>query len=195
MSNQQLVLASSSPFRKELLDRLMLPFDTHSPDIDETPLENEAPQQLVKRLAIEKAKAVAGSYPGALIIGSDQVALHGQKIVGKPHTHERAVQQLKQASAKSIKLFTGLSLYNAKTNSLQSVVEPFTVHFRSLSDNAIENYLRKEKPYNCAGSVRSEGLGVALIERYQGDDPAALIGLPLVRLVSMLENEGFKLFD
>ena len=193
MSNQQLVLASSSPFRKELLGRLMMPFDICSPDIDETPFENETPQQLVERLATEKAKAVADQYPKALIIGSDQVALHGNKIVGKPHTHDVAVQQLKEASAKSIKLFTGLSLYNAKTGSLQSLVEPFTVHFRSLSDDTIERYLRKEKPYNCAGSVRSEGLGVTLIERYEGNDPAALIGLPLIQLISMLNNEGFEI--
>ena len=193
MSNQQLVLASSSPFRKELLGRLMMPFDICSPDIDETPFENETPQQLVERLATEKAKAVADQYPKALIIGSDQVALHGNKIVGKPHTHDVAVQQLKEASAKSIKLFTGLSLYNAKTDSLQSLVEPFTVHFRSLSDDTIERYLRKEKPYNCAGSVRSEGLGVTLIERYEGNDPAALIGLPLIQLISMLNNEGFEI--
>ena len=132
----------------------MMPFDICSPDIDETPFENETPQQLVERLATEKAKAVADQYPKALIIGSDQVALHGNKIVGKPHTHDVAVQQLKEASAKSIKLFTGLSLYNAKTGSLQSLVEPFTVHFRSLSDDTIERYLKKEKPYNCAGSVR-----------------------------------------
>ena len=193
MSNQQLVLASSSPFRKELLGRLMMPFDICSPDIDETPFENETPQQLVERLATEKAKAVADQYPKALIIGSDQVALHGNKIVGKPHTHDVAVQQLREASAKSIKLFTGLSLYNAQMGSLQSLVEPFTVHFRSLSDDTIERYLKKEKPYNCAGSVRSEGLGVTLIERYEGNDPAALIGLPLIQLISMLNNESFEI--
>ena len=195
MLDQQLVLASSSPFRKQLLERLMVPFETISPDIDESPLEGETPRELVERLAIEKAKAVANTYPKALIIGSDQVALHGDTIVGKPHTHERAVEQLKQASGKSITLYTGLALFNASSGAMQSIVEPFTVHFRKLSDETIENYLQKERPYNCAGSVRSEALGVALIERYQGDDPAALIGLPLIRLVSMLKNEGYPLLN
>ena len=193
MPNQQLVLASSSPFRKVLLERLMVPFETCSPDIDETPGKSETPKELVKRLAVEKAKAVASRYPDALIIGSDQVALHGSKIVGKPHTHERAIKQLQEASGKSIQLFTGLSLVNARNGSVQSLVEPFTVHFKKLSEQTIERYLQKERPYNCAGSVRSEGLGVALIERYDGNDPAALIGLPLIRLVSMLENQGFDL--
>ena len=195
MLDQQLVLASSSPFRKQLLERLMVPFETISPDIDESPLEGETPRELVERLAIEKAKAVADTYPKALIIGSDQVALHGDTIVGKPHTHERAVEQLKQASGKSITLYTGLALFNASSGAMQSLVEPFTVHFRTLSDETIENYLQKERPYNCAGSVRSEALGVALIERYEGDDPAALIGLPLIRLVSMLKNEGYPLLN
>ena len=190
-----LVLGSSSPFRKELLEKLMLPFETVSPDIDETPLDNESPIALVERLAVEKARAVADQFPNALIIGSDQVALHGNEIVGKPHTHERAVEQLRTASGKQIKLYTGLALFNSKSGSIQSEVIPFTVHFKNLSDHVIEAYLRKEQPYNCAGSVRSEGLGIALLERFEGDDPNALIGLPLIRLVAMLENEGFSLFE
>jgi len=194
MPNPRLILGSSSPFRKMLLDRLMVPFDTINPDIDETPLENETPVQLVERLAIAKALEIAKSQPNALIIGSDQVALHGSEIVGKPHTHERAIAQLEAASGKKIELFTGLALVNSATKSVQSEVVPFTVHFKKLNSSTIERYLRKEKPYNCAGSVRSEGLGVALIEKFEGDDPNALIGLPLIRLVSMLENQGFDVF-
>lgn len=193
-SNQQLVLGSSSPFRKMLLERLMVPFITSNPNIDETPLENETPIQLVERLAIEKAQEVAQTFPNALIIGSDQVALHGNEIVGKPHTHERAVEQLRTASGKKITLYTGLALINAKTGTVQSDVIPYTVHYKTLSEEVIEAYLRKEKPYNCAGSVRSEGLGIALLERFEGDDPNTLIGLPLIRLIGMLKNEGFNLF-
>jgi len=195
VSNPTLVLGSSSPFRKEVLSSLMVPFVTSSPDIDESPLVNESPIELVERLAIAKAKEVAKSYPTALIIGSDQVAMHGDKIVGKPHTHDKAVEQLREASGKQITLYTGLALINAHTGKIQSEVVPFTVHFKQLSETIIERYLRKEQPYNCAGSVRSEGLGVALFKRFDGDDPNALIGLPLIRLVSMLENEGFDLFS
>lgn len=193
--NQQLILGSSSPFRKMLLERLMVPFDTANPDIDESPLENETPIKLVERLSIEKAKAVATQFPEALIIGSDQVALHGDEIVGKPHSHERAVEQLTTASGKSITLYTGLALLNAKSGDLQSEVIPFTVHFKQLDADTIENYLRKEQPYNCAGSVRSEGLGVSLIERFDGDDPNALIGLPLIRLIAMLEQADYNLYS
>jgi len=173
----------------------MVPFVTASPDIDESPLENETPVELVERLAIEKAREIAKTHKNHLIIGSDQVALHGTEIVGKPHSHERAVEQLKTASGKKITLYTGLALLNSNTGELQSEVAPFTVHFKPLSDRTIENYLRKEKPYNCAGSVKSEGLGVALLERFEGDDPATLIGLPLIRLVSMLEQQQFDLFE
>ncbi len=195
MPNPLLILGSSSPFRKQVLNSLMVNFETSSPDIDESAREGESPVQLVERLAIEKAQEVAKSHPNALIIGSDQVAMHGDKIVGKPHTHERAVEQLREASGKKIELFTGLALVNAKTGHIQSEVVPFTVHFKDLSEDTIERYLRKEQPYNCAGSVRSEGLGVALFERFDGDDPNALIGLPLIRLVAMLEREGFDVFD
>ena len=192
--NPLLVLGSSSPFRKEVLSSLMVDFETFSPDIDETPFENETPIELVERLAIEKAKEVGKQFENALIIGSDQVALHGSKIIGKPHTHEVAVEQLKEASGKKIELFTGLALLDTRTDEIQHEVVPFTVHFKNLSDDIIERYLRKEQPYNCAGSVRSEGLGVALFERFDGDDPNALIGLPLIRLVYMLEQQGFDLF-
>jgi len=197
MQTPTLVLGSSSPFRKELLERLMLPFEIANPNIDETPRHNELPIQLVERLAIEKAKAVSTKYPNSLIIGSDQVALHPHKdgtvIVGKPHTHEKAVAQLRAASGQSISLYTGLALYNSATGKVQSEVIPFTVHFKTLSETTIESYLRKEEPYNCAGSVRSEGLGVVLFDRFEGDDPNALIGLPLIRLIAMLENENFPI--
>lgn len=194
MSNPPLILGSSSPFRKMLLERLLVSFTTESPEIDESPLAGESPIALVERLAVEKARKVAENHSHGLIIGSDQVAMHGAEIVGKPHTHERAVEQLRTASGKSIKLYTGLALVNAETGNVQSEVIPFTVHFKPLSDEIIERYLQKERPYNCAGSVKSEGLGVALFERFDGDDPNALIGLPLIRLVSMLETEGFDLY-
>lgn len=172
----------------------MVPFTTANPDIDESPLPNEKPIQLVERLAIAKANEIAKTHPNSLIIGSDQVALHGDEIVGKPHTYEHAITQLKTASGKKIELYTGLALVNSNNGRVQSEVVPFTVHFKHLSDRTIERYLRKEEPYNCAGSVKSEGLGIALLERFEGDDPNALIGLPLIRLIAMLENEGFDLF-
>ena len=195
MAQPKLILGSSSPFRKTLLERLQLPFEVANPNIDETPLDGETPVALVERLAIEKAQAVAADHANSLVIGSDQVALHGEEIVGKPHTHERAVEQLRTASGKEIRLFTGLALVNSKTGSVQSEVVPYTVHFKTLSDSVIESYLRKEQPYNCAGSVRSEGLGIALLERFEGDDPNTLIGLPLIRVIAMLEQENFSVFD
>lgn len=195
MPNPRLILGSSSPFRKMLLERLMIPFETSNPDVDETPFDGEPPIKLVERLAIAKAQEIANTNPNALVIGSDQVALHGDEIVGKPHTHERAIEQLRTASGKKIELFTGLALINSTTGSVQSEVVAFTVHFKVLSESTIERYLRKEEPYNCAGSVRSEGLGVALFEKFEGDDPNALIGLPLIRLVAMLENQGFDVFE
>lgn len=186
----KLILASSSPFRRELLSRLMIPFEVEIPDVDETPHSGESPAQLVERLAIAKARAIAGSHPDALVIGSDQVAVYGNEIVGKPLTHERAVQQLMAASGRAVTLYTGLALVNSASGRVQSEVVPFRVMFRRLTEQQVENYLRKETPYHCAGSVKSEGLGVALLERFEGEDPATLIGLPLIRLVRMLENEG-----
>ena len=186
----RLILASSSPFRRELLARLMIPFEVAIPAVEETALPGESPQALVERLAIAKAQAVAAKYSQALVIGSDQVAVHDSEIVGKPYTHERAVAQLQAASGKTVMLYTGLALVNSKTGRIQSEVVPFRVVFRSLTLDQIENYLRKEQPYHCAGSVKSEGLGVALLERFEGEDPATLIGLPLIRLIRMLEQEG-----
>lgn len=189
----KLILASSSPFRRELLSRLMIPFEVEIPDIDETPRTGESPTQLVERLAIAKAKVIAADHSDSLVIGSDQVAVHGNEIVGKPLTHECAVQQLQTASGRAVTLYTGLALVNSATGRVQSEVVPFRVVFRRLTDQQIENYLRKETPYHCAGSVKSEGLGVALLERFEGEDPATLIGLPLIRLVRMLENEGIAI--
>jgi len=187
-----LVLASSSPFRREILDKLNLDYECLSPDIDETPLEREQALHLVERLAINKAKAVASSFPEALIIGSDQVAVCNGTILGKPHTHENATQQLLNASGEHVTFYTGLALFNSATGTVQSEVVPFHVHFRTLTAEMIENYLRIEKPYNCAGSFKSEGLGIALFEKLEGEDPNTLIGLPLIRLIRMLEAEGMR---
>lgn len=185
-----IVLASSSPFRRALLKRLGLPFESLSPHIDETPTPGEAPNELVKRLAVAKARAVAVRRPAALIIGSDQVAVYDGTLIGKPRDHVDALRQLRAASGRKVVLHTGLALLNSATGRLQTDVIPFGIYFRTLTDVQIENYLRKEQPYDCAGSVKSEGLGIALLERFEGDDPNALIGLPLIRLVRMLEAEG-----
>lgn len=188
-----LILASSSPFRRELLSRLRIPFEAIAPDIDETPKTGEAPPALVLRLAEAKARAIAAHRPDGLIIGSDQVAVYNGAIVSKPADHADAVKQLRAASGRTVMLYTGLVLLNAATGRIQSDVVPFGITFRELTDAQIESYLRKEEPYNCAGSVKSEGLGITLLERFDGEDPNALIGLPLIRLVRMLENEGVKI--
>lgn len=190
---QTLVLASSSPYRRELLARLHIPFEVMSPDVDETPLPNEKPQDTALRLAQLKARAVAGKFPDALIIGSDQVAMLGDTQLGKPHTFDNAKKQLTAASGRKMTFHTALCLYNGRTGHMQARVVPIGVQFRTLTEAQIERYLHKEQPYNCAGSAKSEGLGIALIERFEGDDPNALIGLPLIALVDMLNNEGVAL--
>lgn len=186
---KKIVLASTSPFRRELLGKLGLEFSTAAPDVDETPLPDESAHALVERLAEAKARAVAAEYPDALIIGSDQVAVLEEQILGKPGGHDRAMEQLKAASGKAVTFLTGLCLFNSATKNTQTVVEPFNVEFRDLSEAQIENYLRREQPYNCAGSFKSEGLGIALFRRLEGDDPNALVGLPLIRLTRMLQAE------
>lgn len=186
----QLILASTSPYRRELLARLKIPFEVCSPEVDETPLAGETPEQTAYRLAIAKAKAPARNFPEALIIGSDQVATLDGLQLGKPNTHDNAVKQLTMMRGRSVVFHTALCLYNSRTGNAQARTIPFTVHFRMLNDAQIEHYLVKEQPYNCAGSAKSEGLGIALIEKMSGDDPNALIGLPLIALVEMLENEG-----
>lgn len=185
-----LVLASSSPYRADLLKRLGLPFETRSPNIDETSLPGEQPEHLVARLAQAKARAVGAAFPRALVIGSDQVAVLDQHILGKPGSHERAAQQLRVAAGREVIFHTGLCLFNTATSYANTTVEPFRVQFRPLTGEQIEHYLRREQPYQCAGSFRCEGLGIALFERLQGDDPNTLIGLPLIRLTEMLNQEG-----
>jgi len=185
----KLILASTSPFRKAILNKLGVSFDTMSPETDETALNNETPQQLVERLS--KAKAIADKVQDALVIGSDQVSVINGEIIGKPHTHENAVKQLQNASGKTVTFYTGLCLYNSSTHQYQSEVVPFDVVFRTLTEEQIENYLKKEEPYNCAGSFKSEALGIVLFEKLQGEDPNTLMGLPLIRLVKMLEQENF----
>ncbi len=188
-----LLLASSSPYRRELLDRLRLPFVCASPDIDESRRPNEPAIDLVTRLAREKAMALAEQFPGHLIIGSDQVAVLGEQILGKPHTFERALEQLKASSGNSVSFLTGLALFNSRTGQCQVDCVPFTVHIRQLDDVRISRYLRAEQPYDCAGSFKAEGLGVSLFRSTEGPDATSLIGLPLIRLVDMLMNEGVEL--
>ncbi|WP_334107269.1 Maf family nucleotide pyrophosphatase [Methylobacillus sp.] len=187
---QSLILASSSPYRRELLERLQLPFSVLSPDIDETPLAGELPEQTALRLAQAKALKVADMHPDALIIGCDQVATLDGLQLGKPLNHENAVRQLTLMRGRSVIFHSALCLYNAANQQMQTDVVPYTVIFRDLSNAQIENYLRREQPYQCAGSAKSEGLGIAIIAAMQGDDPNALIGLPLIRLIDMLNNQG-----
>jgi MAF protein len=191
----KIVLGSTSPFRKTLLERLCIDFVCDAPDIDERPLDNEPVEEMVLRLAIAKAQAISGNHTNALIIGSDQSAiLKGEKLK-KPGNFENAFKQLTRASGQKIIFQTGLCLLNTKTGNIQSACIPYTVVFKELTANMIEHYLHKEKPYNCAGSFKSEGLGIALFERFEGDDPNALIGLPLIQLVNFLANEGFSILD
>jgi MAF protein len=188
-----LILGSTSPFRKEQLEKLHIPFECASPNCDETPLENERPQQLVERLSIKKAQSLAKDFPNHLIIGSDQVAVCQKQILGKPHTHENAVKQLLLLSGELVRFYTGLCLYNSNNKTFQVNIIPFEVQFRQLSKMQINNYLHIDKPYNCAGSFKSEAMGISLFESMTGNDPTALIGLPLIQLTSMLANEGIIL--
>lgn len=192
MNSQLLVLASTSPYRRELLARLKLPFQIANPKVDETPLPNESAKETSLRLSLEKARAVASAFPEGLIIGSDQVALLDGQQLGKPITHDNATKQLRSMRGKTIQFFTALTLFNASNGKHQTDVAENKVTFRNLTDLQIENYLHKEQPYNCAGSAKSEGLGIALISRMEGADPNALIGLPLILLVDMLNREGVE---
>ncbi|HIM58517.1 MAG TPA: septum formation inhibitor Maf [Gammaproteobacteria bacterium] len=195
-----LILASSSPFRKSVLNKLGIDFDIVSPNIDESRKDGETPKQLVYRLAEEKAAEVAKTHSG-LIIASDQVATLAagtnakDAILTKPHTHENALKQLQKSSGNTVTFLTSLSLLNTNTNNIQTIVETFKVVFRVLSHQQIDYYLKKEQPYNCAGSFKSEALGISLFERLEGDDPNTLIGLPLIQLVKMLENEGVDILE
>ena len=187
---KKLVLGSTSPFRKEILAKLNIPFVCAKPNVDESAFDNESPVALVERLAIEKAKAVAHEFPDALIIGSDQVAMCDGEILGKPHNFENAVKQLEKFSNKTVAFYTGLCVYDSNLDYTTSVIEPFLVHFNELSPSDIENYLHAEQPYNCAGSFKSEGLGICLFKKLEGDDPNTLIGLPLIKLVELLKQHG-----
>lgn len=183
-----LVLASTSPYRRALLEKIIPEFRCAAPEVDETPQQGESAQQLVERLAIAKAQALAAVYPDHVLIGSDQVAVLDGVIIGKPHSSQNACMQLRAASGKSVTFFTGLALYDSATKRLQHCVEPYTVVFRSLTDAEIDAYIKLEQPLNCAGSFKSEGLGISLFQRLQGDDPNSLIGLPLIRLLAMLRE-------
>ncbi len=189
----KLVLASTSPFRRVILEKLDVAFETIAPDVDENIQLDEIPEQLVARLAEAKAKNVADQVSQALIIGADQVAVVDGQILGKPGNHDNAVKQLRRASGKRVSFLTGLCVFNTESRRIQLDVVPYNVIFRQLTDKQIENYLKKEQPYQCAGSFKSEGLGIALFERLEGDDPNTLIGLPLIRLTRMLESEGFPI--
>ena len=190
---QNLVLGSTSPFRKELLERFRLNFTTDSPDIDETPLNDEKPEDYVLRLSLEKAKAVATRHSNALIIASDQCSVLNGVIRGKPGNHENAAKQLTESSGQRVSFLTGLCLYDSSDDSYQLDLVPFHVNFRKLTQDEIESYLRTEEPYFCAGSFKSEGLGVTLFKSMHGDDPTSLIGLPLISLSEMLREKQILL--
>ena len=190
--DKTLVLASSSPYRREILDKLGFAYRCKKPDVDETPLPSESADALVARLAESKARSLAEYFHHALFIGSDQVAVIDDRIIGKPGTKARATEQLQQASGRCVTFLTGLCLYNTETRQTQVDVVPFKVHFRQLNETMIDRYLEREQPFNCAGSFKSEGLGIVLFEKLEGDDPNTLIGLPLIRLVRMLEQEGVE---
>ncbi len=190
MFQPTLVLASRSPFRRALLERLGIPFATAVSSVDEAGLPQERPEDLVLRLSAAKARAVAPSYPHALIIGSDQVACVDGAVLGKPGNRERAIEQLMRSSGRTVVFYTGLCLLHTQSGRIQCHCEPFRVRFRALTADRIAAYVDREQPFDCAGSFKAEGLGIALFERLEGEDPNALIGLPLIRLVAMLEAEG-----
>ncbi|MCU0970574.1 MAG: Maf-like protein [Gammaproteobacteria bacterium] len=189
----ELVLASTSPYRRELLARLGLSFEAATPDCAELALPGEAPEALVRRLSEAKARSVAERFPKALIIGSDQVASLDGEILGKPGGREKAIAQLTMASGRCVTFYTGLSLVDAARRTARTVCEPFHVHFRTLSPEQIARYVDHERPFDCAGSFKSEGYGVTLFTRLSGEDPTALVGLPLIRLVQLLGEAGVAL--
>ncbi|MCC5958895.1 MAG: Maf family nucleotide pyrophosphatase [Ectothiorhodospiraceae bacterium] len=193
MRTPRLILASSSRYRRALLDRLHLDYLAVSPDIDESRLPNEPPAEYVRRLAEEKARAVARHHQDALIIGSDQAAVLEDRVLGKPGTLERATEQLRQASGRRVEFLTGLSLYDAAADRALSAVVPFAVHFRELGDAEIKRYLEKEPALDAAGSFHSEGYGISLFRSLEGDDPTALVGLPLIKLCELLRQCGVAL--
>ena len=190
-----LILGSTSPYRRELLQRLNIPFEVAAPDVDETPQAGEAPAQLAQRLALAKARAVAANFPNAVVIGSDQVAdLNGQPL-GKPGSHERAVAQLRQMRGQTVVFQTAVAVVCLQSGFEQTDLAAVKVQFRALSDEEIENYLQAEQPYDCAGSAKSEGLGIALLASIDNDDPTALVGLPLIRTCRMIQAAGIPLLS
>ncbi|EHR39491.1 Maf family protein [Alishewanella jeotgali] len=196
MTTQQhppLYLASTSVYRRALLQKLTTQFSCVKPEVDESPLPDETAQALVNRLALAKANAVAATLSDGLVIGSDQVAVFQGEILGKPHTVANAEAQLKRFSGQAVTFLTGLAVVNAATGKVQQAIDPFVVHFRELSDAEIRHYVAREQPLDCAGSFKSEGLGIALFDKLQGDDPNSLIGLPVIRLLAMLRHEGLNL--
>lgn len=193
--HRKLILGSTSVYRRELLERLRIPFGTESPHVDETPLPGEQPAALACRLALAKAQAVARRFPEHVVIGSDQVAdLHGQAL-GKPGTHERAVAQLRQMSGQTVIFQTAVAVVCQQTDFCQQTLAPVKVIFRHLDDAEIESYLMAEQPYDCAGSAKSEGLGITLLSAIENDDPTALVGLPLIRTSQMLRAAGIDLLQ
>jgi septum formation protein len=185
-----IILASSSTYRKQLLAKVIAHFHCVSPNIDETQQKNETFTNLAKRLAVEKAKAIAEKHPNSLIIGSDQVACLGSKQLHKPQTREKTIEQLMACQGKSAYFHTSLCLLNSKTNKIQTSVEHYETKFRNLSEQQISHYVDREPAFDCAGGFKMEGLGISLFEKISGDDPNILIGLPLIKLIQMLENEG-----
>lgn len=191
--SRRIVLGSSSPYRRELLSRLKVPFEVDVPEVDETPMHAEAPREIAWRLAVEKARAVAARHPDAAVIGSDQVADLDGAAIGKPGTHARAVEQLRRMRGRVVVFQTAVAVVCLETGFEQVDLAPVRVTFRDLGDAEIEAYLLAEKPYDCAGSARSEGLGIALLEKIESDDPSALVGLPLIRTCRMLRAAGVRL--
>ena len=191
-ASRALVLGSTSRYRRELLQRLQIPFEMASPQIDEAPQAGEAPADLAQRLALAKAQAVARRFPGAVVIGSDQVADLDGEPLGKPGTHARATQQLRQMRGRTVIFQTAVAVVCADTGFAQMELAPVKVKFRDLTDGEIEAYLQAEQPYDCAGSAKSEGLGIALLEAIESDDPTALVGLPLIRTCRMIRAAGVK---
>ncbi len=189
----KLVLASSSPFRKELLKKIYPFFETASPDIDETSHTDETPRELSKRLAIEKAQALCSNFPNHLIIGSDQVAMLGDRQLTKPKTFENSVQQLSRSSGKVIHFYTSVCVLNSNTHEIISDTDICKVHMKTLSLQQIQHYVERDKPYGCAAAFKSEGLGIALFEKIEGDDPNALVGLPLIKLIHQLTQMGVQI--
>ena len=192
LTPRQLILASTSVYRRQLLERLHLPFTVIAPDVDEVALPNERPRQLACRLALAKAQAVAAQHPGSVVIGSDQVADLNGEALGKPETHARAVAQLQRMGGQTVIFQTAVAVVCLSTAFAKTELAQVKVQFRQLTDEQIERYLLAERPYDCAGSAKSEGLGIALLARIDNDDPTALIGLPLIRTCQLLEAAGFK---